>query len=187
MRRKAASIFAISLALLVSEAGRPPRTADSTSVGTDARWEQRFGELMLFRMAHGHSNVPKGLQSNPGLAAWVCAQRFRLPGTRLPGASGSVADAQNDVASLSRGDSLRVASPYHLFLKASAKRIKEEGGKMKGGAMLKEIGEKWRGMSPEQRNRCAATHPSCIRKVAMPQPRSSALTLGCPIFQHSDA
>jgi len=121
MRRKAASIFAISLALLVSEAGRPPRTADWTSVGTDARWEYRFGELMLYRMAHGHSNVPKGLPSNPGLAAWVCAQRFRLPGTRLPGTSGSV-DAQNDGAPLSRGDSLRFASPYHLFLRASAKR-----------------------------------------------------------------
>ncbi|KAJ1486982.1 hypothetical protein T484DRAFT_1788153 [Baffinella frigidus] len=117
MRLKATLI--LTLAFMVSEAGRPPAQPGASAVGTDARWECRFKELMRYRMS-----------------------------------SGSSADAPKDVAPVSRGDSVRIASPYHLFVRASVQRMKEEESGKKGkGGLLKEIAERWRGMSLEQRAR----------------------------------
>ena len=41
----------------------------------EARWEDRFQELMEFRSHSGHCNVPKGYTSNRQLAIWVKCQR----------------------------------------------------------------------------------------------------------------
>jgi len=38
-------------------------------------WEQKFEELLAFKEAHGHFNVPEGYKPNPALANWVSNTR----------------------------------------------------------------------------------------------------------------
>jgi len=40
-----------------------------------ATWEERLNELKLFRMVHGHCEVPTHYQQNRRLATWVKCQR----------------------------------------------------------------------------------------------------------------
>ena len=35
------------------------------------RWEQRFADLMAFKAAHGHCDVPSSYEDDPSLAVWV--------------------------------------------------------------------------------------------------------------------
>ena len=35
------------------------------------RWEQRFADLLAFKAAHGHCDVPSGHEEDPSLAVWV--------------------------------------------------------------------------------------------------------------------
>jgi hypothetical protein len=46
----------------------------------NAAWEDRFGELALYRKIHGHCNVPRKYSENTQLAYWVECQRtqYRL-------------------------------------------------------------------------------------------------------------
>jgi CDGSH-type Zn-finger protein len=40
-----------------------------------ATWEERLNELIAFRRAQGHCNVPAKFEENPQLAIWVKCQR----------------------------------------------------------------------------------------------------------------
>jgi hypothetical protein len=41
----------------------------------NASWEERFGEIEIFKATYGHCNVPMGWSENPQLAKWVSHQR----------------------------------------------------------------------------------------------------------------
>ena len=54
----------------------------------DTVWEQRFQELTLFRVQHGHCDVPARYSENPVLGRWLDAQRQfkkrgKLSGNRI--------------------------------------------------------------------------------------------------------
>lgn len=38
-------------------------------------WDERYGQLMAYKQAHGHCNVPAGWKDNPKLATWCGTQR----------------------------------------------------------------------------------------------------------------
>lgn len=40
-------------------------------------WYQRYEELIEFKHAHNHCNVPKNFKSNKSLATWVDTQRYQ--------------------------------------------------------------------------------------------------------------
>ena len=44
------------------------------------RWDQRFADLLAFKAAHGHCNVPSTYKEDPSLAAWVfnCRRQRKL-------------------------------------------------------------------------------------------------------------
>ena len=44
------------------------------------RWEQRFADLLAFKTAHGHCNVPSTYREDPSLAIWVfnCRRQRKL-------------------------------------------------------------------------------------------------------------
>ena len=41
----------------------------------DSKWEQQIEELLAFKSAHSHCNVPKRYKPNPALGMWVGAMR----------------------------------------------------------------------------------------------------------------
>ena len=41
----------------------------------DDRWNEMFGQLMVYNDEHKHCNVPRGYKDNPQLANWVMKQR----------------------------------------------------------------------------------------------------------------
>lgn len=58
-------------------------TWDLSSAGRDV-WEQRLRELMLFRLAQGHSLVPQHHSPSPSLGRWVAQQRHAMAKGGLP-------------------------------------------------------------------------------------------------------
>jgi hypothetical protein len=60
---------------------KAPLTYDPTR---DALWERRFEELMAFKAAHGHCNVPQLYSENVKLGIWLNVQRRRKRGGMLP-------------------------------------------------------------------------------------------------------
>ena len=38
-------------------------------------WDERYGQLIAYKQAHGHCNVPQGWKGNPKLATWCNEQR----------------------------------------------------------------------------------------------------------------
>lgn len=52
------------------EAARNPRAADALGM-----WYKRLRELVDFKRAHGHANVPQTYPRNPSLGIWVNKQR----------------------------------------------------------------------------------------------------------------
>lgn len=50
---------------------------------TKVLWEERFSELLKFRMQHGHCKVTDGWMDNPSLANWVGKQRAAFRAGRM--------------------------------------------------------------------------------------------------------
>ena len=49
------------------------------------RWEERFAELVAYKRAHGHCEIPTAWAENQALAKWVVNQRvFRKRGNLSP-------------------------------------------------------------------------------------------------------
>ena len=44
----------------------------------EAKWEERFAELVDFKNKHGHCKVPRKFDENPHLGWWVCYMRDRM-------------------------------------------------------------------------------------------------------------
>jgi len=42
----------------------------------EERWQTRYEELKVYKLANGHCHVPRGYPSNPPLATWVYNQRL---------------------------------------------------------------------------------------------------------------
>jgi hypothetical protein len=60
---------------------RGVRSGRRAPVASD-RWEQRLADLLAFKAAHGHCNVPSGYREDPSLAVWVFnCRRQRKQGT----------------------------------------------------------------------------------------------------------
>jgi len=49
----------------------------------ESKWEQKFAELLLFKEAYGHCNVPQGYKPNPALGGWVSKTRKSLRAGKL--------------------------------------------------------------------------------------------------------
>ena len=47
----------------------------SEAASKQQTWDERFEELKLFKMIHGHTNVPQSYEGNPKLGRWVNSQR----------------------------------------------------------------------------------------------------------------
>ena len=43
----------------------------------DAKWEQKYQELVEYKKRHGHCNVPTPFRENPPLGKWVSQQRYK--------------------------------------------------------------------------------------------------------------
>ncbi len=50
---------------------RSPRAGRRCAPAGSDRWEQRFADLLAFKAAHGHCNVPSSYREDPSLAVWV--------------------------------------------------------------------------------------------------------------------
>lgn len=50
----------------------------------DRTWEQKFRELLEFRLQHGHCAVPPNWKLNPSLAAWLNKQQEKIKAGELP-------------------------------------------------------------------------------------------------------
>jgi superfamily II DNA or RNA helicase len=64
------------------------RSAVSTAIVDQlgVTWDERYGELKLFKDQHGDCNVPQRWWENPGLGVWVASQRWgQKQGTLLRG------------------------------------------------------------------------------------------------------
>jgi hypothetical protein len=59
-----------------------PRRIVINEDGISAEWQARFDELLRYKQAHGHCNVPVNWRENPQLGHWVSQQRqYRKGGT----------------------------------------------------------------------------------------------------------
>ena len=55
----------------------------------DKRWHELYGELLKFKEAHGHCNVPKKYRENQRLGSWVDYQRTLYRQTKRPEPEGN--------------------------------------------------------------------------------------------------
>ena len=60
---------------LTAERERRLETAGFVWDTDDTNWERRFEELLAFKEAQGHCNVPQGYKPNPALGEWVSTIR----------------------------------------------------------------------------------------------------------------
>jgi len=59
---------------------RSPRVGRPSATAGSERWEQRLADLLAFKAAHGHCNVPSSYREDPSLAVWVfnCRRQRKL-------------------------------------------------------------------------------------------------------------
>lgn len=78
---------------------KQPRILQPTSSGSNdttsstPSWEKRFTELVGFKRAHGHCEVPQNYSENPSLGTWVNKQRMEQK-NRLDGKTSSLTDSR---------------------------------------------------------------------------------------------
>ncbi len=66
--------------LVARQRSQPPRIGGKSAIVGSDRWEQRFAELLAFKAAHGHCNVPSTSRDDTALARWVfnCRRQRKL-------------------------------------------------------------------------------------------------------------
>ena len=63
----------LGLRLQISDLATSIRTRIVAELGIT--WDERYGQLIAYKQAHGHCNVPQGWKGNPKLATWCNEQR----------------------------------------------------------------------------------------------------------------